>query len=353
MKKHSLAVLALLTLGMLTTVAMARPGGRSPGGGLGGPGGAGGAGGAGSLNGPRSTPSVGGGAAQHPGGGLNGGNFNGANFNGNNFNGGNLHPQAGGLQNLQPGTRPSSGQLNQFLDVRTPTNRNTNIDSRNTNINNRNVTQVNQRQVQAQQVNVNMQPHLNGVFTPNWYGANPNAWQHQYPHADAYAAANWSTAAAWVGIAAAPVAYGYSEPATTYQQTNNYYSDASNQQAAAAPTALANAGDATNTEQGDWLSLGVFGMVPGDHQDATGAVQLSVSKEGVVNGTYLDLLSQAGTPVTGSVDKKSQLAAWKIGDNDKVIFETALSTLTSDNGALTVHYTGKTTQQWQLVRSQQ
>lgn len=216
-------------------------------------------------------------------------------------------------------------------------------DIRQTNISQTNITQA------------NLQNHLgtlsNNVFTPKWYAQNPNAWQWQHPHADAYAAATWSNAATWVGIGAAPVAYGYNNGAVVYQ--NNTYTNYDNAQQTEATTALVSAADNYNADSAEWLPLGVFGLVPGQHTNATSMVQLQVSKDGIINGSYMDLLSHASTPLQGSVDTRSQLAAWKVGNSENVVFETTLSSLTTDSAPVTVRYGEQQPQQWQLVRVKQ
>lgn len=209
--------------------------------------------------------------------------------------------------------------------------------------------------VNANQVNVNLNNHLNsfqnGVFTSDWYAKNPNAWQWQHPHADAYAAATWNNAAAWVGIAAAPVPYAYAQPAVVYQDNSTTYDNT--QQAQTTSTLASTADNYSATDSTEWLPLGVFSLVPGNQENPTAMVQMQVSKEGILNGTYLDLLSHNGTPLQGAIDKKTQLAAWKVNQNDNVTFETNLSSLTSDTAPLTVRYSNQQPQQWQLVRSKQ
>jgi hypothetical protein len=239
------------------------------------------------------------------------------------------------------GQRLNANQLNNFIG-RPGVDDRANIDNRNYRLQQTNITQV------------NLQKHLGSlstnVFTPNWYAQNPGAYRGQYPHADAYAAANWNNAATWVGIAAAPVAYGYDNSGVVYQ-TNNY-STTDNTQPANTAAALANTADnAGDGDSAEWLPLGVFGLVPGDQTSATAMTQLAVSKEGVINGTYLDLLSHVGTPLRGAIDPKTQRAAWKVGDSENVVFETTLASLTTDSSPVSVRFGTQPPQAWQLIRT--
>jgi len=43
--------------------------------------------------------------------------------------------------------------------------------------------------------------------------------------------------------------------------------------------------------------------------------QLAVNKQGVIRGNYTVTMTNDTQPVTGSVDKKTQRAAWTIGKN--------------------------------------
>ena len=44
-------------------------------------------------------------------------------------------------------------------------------------------------------------------------------------------------------------------------------------------------------------------------------MQLAVNKDGVIRGNYYNALSDATVPVYGQVDKKTQRAAWTVGDS--------------------------------------
>ena len=55
----------------------------------------------------------------------------------------------------------------------------------------------------------------------------------------------------------------------------------------------------------------------------------------------------------GSVDKKTQRAAWTIGKKKDRVFEAGVSNLTADQCPVLVHIGKDGTQQWMLVRQEQ
>jgi hypothetical protein len=222
---------------------------------------------------------------------------------------------------------------------------------------NNNVVQK-QRAQQAISTRTNLQSQYgnlaNQVFTPGWYADHPNAWQYQYPHADVYAAATWANAATWVGLAAAPIGYGYTDGTVIYEDTGATNSAAQSTQAQANyAQSLATSVTDYNGDKAEWLPLGVFALVRGNEEHSSNVLQIAISKEGVVSGTYVDLLAHNGTPILGVLDSHTQHIAWHVGDNEKVVFETALANLTTDTAPLTVRFGDVSVQQWQLVRVKQ
>jgi hypothetical protein len=218
-----------------------------------------------------------------------------------------------------------------------------------------------QRAQQAASTRTNLRTQYgnlaNNVFTPGWYDAHPNAWQYAHPHADAWAAASFANAATWVGLAAAPIGYGYSDGTVYYEENNTTVNNTavtpSTQEQADYAHCLATSADNYDGDKAEWLSLGVFALVRGTEEHASNVVQLSISKDGIVSGTYLDLIAHNDSPLSGSLDNKTQHVAWHVNGNDQVVFETALSNLTTDNAPLTVRFGDKDAQSWQLVRMKQ
>jgi hypothetical protein len=199
-----------------------------------------------------------------------------------------------------------------------------------------------------------------GAFRPGWYGAHPGAW----------AAAGWATGAAWNAAAwpaigtwcgwganVQPFDYDYgnnityqgdevyygTQPAATAQQ---YYQQAATlaQSAPPTPAALAAA---------DWMPLGVFSLVQGDQTDSATMFQLALSKSGDIAGNYYGALTETTLPVHGAVDKRTQRAAWTVGDNKTTVYEAGITSLTKDEAPVLIHFNKDQTQQWMLVRLKQ
>jgi hypothetical protein len=103
-------------------------------------------------------------------------------------------------------------------------------------------------------------------------------------------------------------------------------------------------------QQGDWLPLGVFALAQEERGDPVMFFQLSVNREGVISGAFQSTLTNDSKQVAGKVDKASQRAAWRIGDNGKTIYETTLANLTQEVSPIAVHFDANRTQTWLMVR---
>jgi uncharacterized protein (TIGR03000 family) len=81
--------------------------------------------------------------------------------------------------------------------------------------------------------------------------------------------------------------------------------------------------------------------------------QLAVNAQGIIWGNYFDGLMDSTSTVYGSVDKKTQQAAWTIGDKKTPVFEAGFFNLTKEETPVLVHFGPDKTQQWLLVRIKQ
>ena len=79
-------------------------------------------------------------------------------------------------------------------------------------------------------------------------------------------------------------------------------------------------------------------------------LQLAVSKEGAIGGTYHNTAVGTALPVKGRIDSKTQRAAWTMGDYKNTVMETGIFNLTQDESPLLVHFGKDRTQRWLLVR---
>ncbi len=169
----------------------------------------------------------------------------------------------------------------------------------------------------------------NRPFTASWYAGHPQAWRYTHPHADAWAVASFATAAAWLGGGAY-----VDETYTSDESTDGTTADAA-------------------TTDGDYLSLGVFGLAPRNAEDASALVQLAVDKQGQLEGNYYDVLTGQDQVVTGSIDQQTQLATFKVTPGGKVTYETTLVSLTQPTGQVTLRFDNGQTQNWIMARFDQ
>jgi hypothetical protein len=117
---------------------------------------------------------------------------------------------------------------------------------------------------------------------------------------------------------------------------------------------IANAGrTAQPPENEEWQPLGVFALVRRDDETSDKIFQLAINKDGVIRGNYYDALADNTLPVYGSVDKKTQRAAWSIGEKKDIVLEAGVANLTRAETPVLVHMGKDKTQQLTLVRIEQ
>ena len=113
---------------------------------------------------------------------------------------------------------------------------------------------------------------------------------------------------------------------------------------------IAGSAPAVEEEQVEWLPLGVFALTHEERGEPDMFLQLAVSKEGIIAGTYSNVITDTALPVEGMVDQKTQRAAWTIGDNENIAMETGIYNLTEDQTTVLVHFGPEQTQQWLMAR---
>ncbi len=210
---------------------------------------------------------------------------------------------------------------------------------------------VGQAQNKTSQLQANF-TSKNEPFSPAWYADHPGAWQYTHPHADAWAVAGIGATAAWLGIGAG---YAAADDGTYYTSDDDSTDDDATtedtqpqQEQDAAQLAAAGAVDVPNNTQ--FLPLGVYALAPAGHSDATAVVQLSVTKDGILRGSYCDLISDQGQTIFGAIDKQSRRAAWTVGTGGKAVFETTLDSLTRADGQVALEFPGGDVKQYTLAR---
>jgi hypothetical protein len=199
--------------------------------------------------------------------------------------------------------------------------------------------------------------HYN-CFHGGWWGRYPGAWRAAgWTTAGAvFGAATWAACSSYCGYPAEPVYYDYGSN-VVYEGGSVYVNGdavATQEQYAQQAVTIADTGkQAPASKEEEWLSLGVFAMVQGEQVNGNDLFQLAVNKSGTIRGNYYNVLSDTTLPVYGSVDKKSQRAAWTVGDRTEPIYEVGFANLTSSETTMLVHFGKDRTQQWTLIRMDQ
>jgi hypothetical protein len=194
------------------------------------------------------------------------------------------------------------------------------------------------------------------AFRPAWYTAHPGCWAAAgWGAGAAWTAATWPAVTTWCSIPAPPINYDYGNTLVINDNsvTLNGQPAGTAPEFAAQATAIADKGQqAGPPPDAEWKPLGVFSLTQGYEQQSNYVFQFAVSKEGVIRGNYYDGLMDATTPVYGSVDPKSQRAAWTIGKKNDRVFEAGISNLTGEQCPVLIHIGKDKTQQWMLVRQE-
>ena len=169
-----------------------------------------------------------------------------------------------------------------------------------------------------------------------------------------YRWATWAALGGWVGYGE-PTSYAYGEN-IYYEGDQVYYGDqavATADQYAEQADAIAASAPQTNPESSEWLPLGVFALTQDGQAsgvEPTLFLQLAISKEGVISGTFKNMATDQVQTLEGMADKKSQRVAWGVAGQKRPIMETGISNLTQDSSPALIHFADGQTQQWLMVR---
>jgi hypothetical protein len=104
------------------------------------------------------------------------------------------------------------------------------------------------------------------------------------------------------------------------------------------------------------MSLVVFAMTSDGQTtgvEPTMYLQLAVSKQGIISGTFQNTATNSVQAVEGMVDRETQRAAWTAVGKSRPLMETGIGNLTQDTTPALIHFPDGTTQQWLLVRMQE
>jgi hypothetical protein len=292
------------------------------------------------------------------GGGPRGGFRSSGNFGGGqNFGGQRVGGQNLGGQNFNNGAKLNSGAARSNI-ANGQFNKTQGLFGQNLQSAKSNAVGQAQNKVSSLQANFSSK---NEPFSAGWYADHPNAWQYTHPHADAWAVAGIGAATAWLGWGG----YGYAttddgtyytsddgttEDGSANAEETNQTQTAQQQSQPLDAAALVAIGAQAVPNDAEFLPLGVYALAPQGHSDATSVVQLSVTKDGILRGSYCDLVSDQGQTIYGAIDKQSRKAAWTIGAGGRTIFETTLDNLTQANGQVALEFPGGDVKQFTLAR---
>lgn len=178
-----------------------------------------------------------------------------------------------------------------------------------------------------------------------------------HPHAHYHFHQNpvfWTWATVGTVRAFMPWNWGSGSGDVYYSDGSVYYGDQSvpaSDYAAQAAGIVESAPEIENTDDMEWLPLGVFALTSDDNPDAIPNMflQLAVSKEGIIAGTYQNKETGETESVEGMVDPESTRAAWTIAGKSSPIMETTIDGLTRNETGVLVHFAGGETQQWMML----
>jgi hypothetical protein len=197
--------------------------------------------------------------------------------------------------------------------------------------------------------------HGHNWWNNNWW--NRWGWRNPYyPRFNYWGWTAWPALTGWVNYGwQQPVYYNYGDN-VYYDDGQVYYGDqpvASADEYAQQALAIALDQPATPPAPEDWMPLGVYAITTdGQPTDAEPSMylQLAVSKQGVISGTFQNSDTDTAYQVEGMVDKETQRAAWVPKDKQFPVMETGMGNLTQDTTPALIHFADGTTQQWLMVR---
>ncbi len=154
-----------------------------------------------------------------------------------------------------------------------------------------------------------------------------------------------------------PVYYAYGSGGNVYYENNTVYVDGQaagtpEQYAQQAMDYVAAAPAPEQVPEEDWLPLGVFALTGEELADSNAMIELAISKEGVIAGTYYNDATGTSRPLKGTFDSKNQRAAvgFADGNNADLVLETGIYNLTQDEAPALLHHGTEESSSVLLVR---
>lgn len=160
---------------------------------------------------------------------------------------------------------------------------------------------------------------------------------------------NWNT----------PVYYSYGSGGSVQYIDNSVYVDGQQyatteqyyQQAASIATNIPEIPE-QEADQVEWMPLGVFALSNDGVSSSNTVLQLAVSKEGYIAGTYYNESTDTTRAVEGTIDRQTQRAAWSFADgkDSEIVMEAGIFNLTEDVADALIHFNKDKTQSVKMVR---
>lgn len=197
---------------------------------------------------------------------------------------------------------------------------------------------------------------FNNLFTRDFWRNHPHPhWAFRGDWDRWWGTPAWGALAAWGAWGwGEPIPYNYGD--NVYYEGDTVYDDgeavATSQEYAQQAENIATDVPKADPDKVEWMPLGVFALSMDEAKgpEPTIYLQLAVSKEGIIAGTYVNTANDGKQSLEGSVDRKSQRAAWTVVDQKWPVFETGIYNLTQDTAPILVHFADGQTQQRLLVR---
>ncbi|TWT52967.1 hypothetical protein Pla22_05950 [Rubripirellula amarantea] len=213
--------------------------------------------------------------------------------------------------------------------------------------------------------NVN-RPFGNNNFWDPGYSRHPSDWRWQhgwnrYPPHWCWRVGSWATVGtffAWNWATPTPIVYDYGS--TVVYRDNYVYVDdekvaSADEYYEQATTIAQDVPETVDPESVQWMPLGVFAISAEEVTDTGLLIQLAVSKEGIIAGTFYNETTDTSRPIEGTVDRETQRAAWKFSDgkNEEVVMETVIHNLTENESTALVHFGADRQETWTMVRMEE
>ena len=167
-----------------------------------------------------------------------------------------------------------------------------------------------------------------------------------------YTKPSYGQLVAGLGVPAQPLMYDYGGN-VVIQKDSVYVNGVflgTPQQYAEQAAQIAAAGVTDPPAETKWLPLGVFAIVEGTATTSDEVFLIAIDQRGIIRGNYHNVKVNQLIAISGSIDPRSQRAAWTSGDDKLPVYEAGVGNLTKDATTMLVHLPDGTSHQMSLIR---